>query len=637
MRASSILPLLALLGPTGVARANDWPQLGGDETRGRGTSESSGPVFAPAWSYALSGGPIIATPVTSDGYVVVAGSMGDVAALDVTSGMRLWSRALGERIGATPAISQGRIAIPSLDGTLQSLRLTDGGTEWKRAFGGQNYASPLVVADPMADGRQTIVLPAGFPQKDVWRLDSATGETVWKTEPKAVADIVYASPAVANGRVMIGMNHGRFQSHNLATGVVDWKLDPGGQVYFSSPLIANGRVYMFPGDAQARLFAANLADGMPVAGFPVAIPDPAPVADGQMIGQGPAISSPMTIGGLIVVQLRRQHSQKLSDGSSQIVLRGYVAAVDPATAEVRWLYPVGSKVVPNLNGIPELNTTSTPVGFVGATGGLVAVVSSVEPRVAILDAATGKELWSAQLSGPGRASPVFSNGMLFVATDAGTLHAFTSTTNRAPAAPTGLAGDGQRLQWAAATDPEGAPLSYLVRLEDESQPGVRQQRETRAGETSADVFLKPSTQYRFAVRSRDPHGALSPWSGLQSFTSGDAPTAAPMVLPPDTINPSPGPGELPPSGGPVWTMPPPAPPSEKVPQGPEAPTVSENPPSFTAAPPAEASTPAAGSTDGPDAPPAGCSLGGRGGSSSAGMLLMFSLVVGVARRRRVRG
>jgi MYXO-CTERM domain-containing protein len=520
-----LISLFILVCVSPLARALDWSEFGSDAHRSRHTPEGSGTMFVPSWTYALGSGSIVATPLTAGGKIIVAGSNGTVAALNAADGALIWSRALPEGVRATPLVSNDLVAISTLGGELYSLALSDGAIAWRRAFGGQNYSSPLLIPRASAEGRDTLVLGAGFPRRDVWRLDVRTGEPVWTTASGDVAGLIYSSPALAGDRVVIGMNGGGFQAFDLATGTTRWKLETGGEVYLSSPLVVEDRVYAFPGDGGARLYAADAATGAPVSGFPVAIPDPAPVAGAERLGTGPAISSPVSVDGLIVVQLRRDEMLHPGPVPSEISMREYVAAIDPVSAQVRWQYLVSTRVAGSTNGVPELLACPTPAAYAGPGGSYLVVTSSIQGRVAVLEARTGQERWTTPLSSPGRSSPVLSNGQLLVATDDGVVHAFASTSNRPPAPPSELApsGDvpfaagGVRIEWHGAADPDGNPLSYIVRLEREGQPESRSETETAAGEAELDAMLEPDARYLFAVRSRDASGALSAWSETKSL------------------------------------------------------------------------------------------------------------------------
>jgi outer membrane protein assembly factor BamB len=542
-RPNPLLPALIvslLASASGVSRADDWPQFGFDATRSASSPEMSGATFAPAWTHVVSTGPTVATPVVADGTVVMAGGAGEVTALGAQDGIARWTRPLGDGIGATPTLDNGRITITTLTGALYSLRLDDGSVEWQRMFGGLNYGSPVLVPSAVAGQRDSVILPAGVPAMELWRLDATSGAPIWQTMQGAFASIIYSSPAVAGNRVVIGMNGGRFQGLALDSGATSWKFDAGGFVYLSSPLVRDGRVYMFPGDADGQLFAINAEDGGAIAGFPLGIPLPAPAAGTAASRWNVAVSSPTAIGGSIVVQLRQHDLRPGAGGTQSIVMREYVAAVDPAAPRVRWVHALGTREIATTNQLPTLNACPTPAGFVGEGRTFVVVSSSIAARVAVLDAASGEERWGAPLSAPGRSSPVFANGQLYVATDAGVLHTFASTWNRPPSPPARLSPSGgdcvdparASLRWEGASDPDGDALSYQVRIGDPAAGEMAVAATTAGGQVSSPMpaALERGKTYAFAVRSRDARGAWSTWSATERFRA-DAACAAPPAMP----------------------------------------------------------------------------------------------------------
>ena len=104
MSKQGMVSILVLVCAAKTVRASDWTELGGDSQESRASSEVSGSAFTASWTYALGGGQIIATPVSSGGAIVVAGSNGAVAALDAAKGTALWTRALPSGVRATPMI-----------------------------------------------------------------------------------------------------------------------------------------------------------------------------------------------------------------------------------------------------------------------------------------------------------------------------------------------------------------------------------------------------------------------------------------------------------------------------------------------------------------------------------------------------
>src|SRR5258708_2625128 len=116
MSKQRMVAVLVLLCAARSARADDWAELGSDCEQTRSSSEVSGPIFTPSWTYALSSGQIVATPVSAGGDVVVAGSNGAVAALNAGDGTLLWTRTLSGGVRATPTVSGDQVAISTMAG-----------------------------------------------------------------------------------------------------------------------------------------------------------------------------------------------------------------------------------------------------------------------------------------------------------------------------------------------------------------------------------------------------------------------------------------------------------------------------------------------------------------------------------------
>ncbi len=523
----------------GVSRADDWGQFGLDGARGRMTAERSGPSFLPQWNHALKEGRLISSPVVVDGRVLLAGSNGEVVALRAVDGHAVWKTDLGVELAASPAIDRGRAIVPSLSSKVFSIRLADGSVTWTQVFGGHDFGSPVLLPDAKTGKADSFVLAAGFPAQKLGRLSVATGEPVWETKPGAIGDLVKSSAAIVGGRAIIGMNGGRYQSVDLDTGAVGWTYESKGAVNLSSPLVMGDRAYLLPGDSKALLHAINVDDGKSIEGFPFSLKDPTAAPTGKLQDVGVAMSSPMTVDGLIIAQVRYEYTMILKDPAlPTFYMREYAMAVDPAGPTLVWSKLLGERTTINPNDFPELNLCATPAGFAekAGTGSYVAVTSSLAAKVSVLDVKSGNVTWSSSTSGPSRSSPVLANGQLFVATDAGVLHAFASQSNQAPSFPTRLSpGAGRpvdriatQLRWEGATDPESSSLSYQVRVDDDGEvlESWLVQKNTLPGQTSIElpVDLKDGSVYSFAVRSRDAAGAWSEWSAIETFKAEQVPS-----------------------------------------------------------------------------------------------------------------
>lgn len=512
------------------ARADDWPSLGLDGGRGRASDEKSGAPFAPAWNANPGSTAIVSSPAVVDGLIVVADAKGIVSALHAVDGTSAWSAQAAGGVGASAAIDGGRVYVPTLASSIQALHLGTGLEAWRQPMGGQNYGSPLVVSDTAGAG---LVVAAGFPQLKVVRLSATTGATQWETAPAAVADLVDSSPALGAGQVLFGMNGGRYQGLNVLTGATTWTTNTTGTVGLSAPLVVGTTAYLLPGGPATALYAANAATGALLPGWPVTVSDSAAPIATTVASSRHIVSSPSVMGGLVVFSTRFEYdlNPDPSGAPGLHLLREYLVAVDPSSASVAWMAPIGSKDAATTNDIPELRVSPTPASFATDGSPLVAAASTVSPTLHVFDLG-GKEVWSASLSSPTRSSPVLANGLLMVATDTGVVHAFASTVNHAPTPPTDgffpadgqmLEGPAPTLKWAAAQDAEGQALRYQVRVFADGASlyeSPLSQTDTDVGTTSVTLpsgLLLGGSTYHFAVRARDTMGAWSEWSPPRTF------------------------------------------------------------------------------------------------------------------------
>ena len=521
--------VVAVLSVAAPARADDWPTPGLDAAHTRLAVERSGAGFADGrWSFAPpAGAGALASPVVSDGYAVSATIDGTVRALAADTGALAWQVALGADVQGTPAIAGGRVFVPTLGGKVVALALADGTTLWSTELGGLTVSSPAVVGSDLIVG-------AGLPQQFVARLDGATGAIVWRTLP-VMQEFSNTPPAVAGGLVVVGTNGGHYYAFDAATGLCRWDYSADGIVNVAAPLIAGGKVYLAGGDTSDRVHAVNAATGTPLAGWPIDLPAPDPDLAGTPISRSRAVSSFASAGGLIVLETRLDDALD-TDGDGlpdQVLSRESAIALDPTSGSVAWQRPIARVVFTGRNGVPPFAVSPTPAAF-GTDAGpsLLAVGSSLRGTVSILDATTGADDGDLTVAGRALASPVMANGRLITVAENGTVEAQLSSVNHPPTAPV-LAANPRpldaadvSLHWSAAMDLDGEQPTYELRIDSDGEllESYAQQIFPGQGVTSLAVTapLAPGVTYTFAVRARDPHGALSPWSAPETFTVATA-------------------------------------------------------------------------------------------------------------------
>ncbi|MBN2354440.1 MAG: PQQ-binding-like beta-propeller repeat protein [Spirochaetales bacterium] len=262
-------------------------------------------------------------------------------------------------------------------------------------------AAPVEAAWPnyRGPGGRLIAPPGEYPT--AW--NGATGEgIVWQAKPRLPGN---NSPVVFGGRV--------FVSGADKTGAEIYGYDAA-----EGKLLFTARVAFSPAGRAAKVdekyvgYAAPTlaADGRYVAGIFAGGDVVCLDHDGKILWQKnlgtPLLnygyaSSPIVWNGLLIVQLDWESSPRL-------------LALDLASGEPRWETKQD-----------VFSSWASPV--VGESRGKPAVFVSTNPYVAAYDAATGAELWSADvMTGEIGSSPAFADGVVFAGNETAVLAAFTA-------------------------------------------------------------------------------------------------------------------------------------------------------------------------------------------------------------------
>jgi outer membrane protein assembly factor BamB len=526
--AAVVAAVLALAAP---ARADDWATLGLDPTRARLSAERSGSAFTDGrWSFSPAGqAGALASPVVADGFVVSAELDGSLTALAADTGQMVWQAALHSPVQATPAISNGRVFIPIMGSKIVALGLADGKQLWSTDLGGLNVSSPAIV-------NGDVVVGAGLPAQFVVRLDGATGAIVWQTPP-GMEEFSNTPPAVGGGLVVVGTNGGHYYAFDAATGLPRWDYRADGIVNIAAPLIVGGRVYLAGGQESDHVHAVDAATGLAIAGWPISLPTPDPDLVGTEIYRRRSVSSFASAGGVITLETRLDDALD-TDGDGlpdHHLSREWAIALDPGSGAVTWQRALGRVVFTNPNSVPGFVVCPTPAAFTTAAGkSLLAAASSLVGTVSILDAASGADGGDLTVAGRALASPVMANGRVITVAENGTVEGQLSSVNHPPTAPV-LAANPRpldaadvTLRWSAAMDLDGEQPTYELRIDSDGEvlESYAQQLFPGQGVTSLAVTapLVPGLTYTFAVRARDPEGALSAWSAPETFTVATAGT-----------------------------------------------------------------------------------------------------------------
>ena len=193
------------------------------------------------------------------GRLYVASGYGVAAALDPSSGKKLWEKNLGAPIRAAPTVSGDKVFISTVQGKVFCLSGADGNELWV-ARGLSQPASLMVSTSPAVDG-DVVVVP--YPSGELQAFKIADGTPVWSenlartrstSELASMSDA--ARPAIDGGIVFAVGHAGRMVATNSKTGERLWSINvPGTQ----APWVAGDTVYVV--DTHGQLMALARTDG----------------------------------------------------------------------------------------------------------------------------------------------------------------------------------------------------------------------------------------------------------------------------------------------------------------------------------------------------------------------------------------
>jgi len=359
-----------------LVMAADWPQFLGNNAHTGKSVETLEPPLAVKWSFS-GDDKFISSPSVKGGKVYIGSRDNSLYALNELDGSLQWTYSARDWIDSTPFITDTKVYFASKDGYVYCLNNADGALVWQFKTGGTNSSSPIV-------GEGVVFVGSGFPDKKIYALNADTGDKFWETE---TGQMVYSSGAVAGNNLYTGSNDGKVYSLNKDTGKVNWAFKTNGGIYYASPSILDGKLFLAAGDFDWAVNAVNTSDGQLVWSF---TPDEAEPT--------PTYVSNVVIG--------TDDVYVVSGYSAQ-----YLYALSAATGALRWKAPLGPAT--------RFGFSSTPV----VTDDTVYVATS-SGTLKSFESATGTETWSYDLGADILSSAVIANETLFVATFDGTLYAF---------------------------------------------------------------------------------------------------------------------------------------------------------------------------------------------------------------------
>lgn len=305
----------------------------------------------------------------------------------------LWRVQTAGPVRSSPAVADGRVFFGSADGHVYAVDLK-GKSLWRTDAGAAVNSSPAV-----ADGRVFVQSRKG----EILALSGETGAVLWRTATGPDApldwgyesgDIYLSSPVVAQGKVVVGSGDGNLYALDAGNGQVRWRLRTGGRVR-SSPAVADGVV--FAGSLDGSLYAADLETG-------------------RLRWRFDTLGRSLKSGDFGFDRKSVQSSPAVADGTVYVGGRdGFLYAVEAATGRQRW----------RLDHQVSWVITSPAV-----REGRVYAGSSDAHFFQAVDARTGREVWRLPTPASVWSSPAVAGGGVYVGDSGGTLHAVDAGTGR---------------------------------------------------------------------------------------------------------------------------------------------------------------------------------------------------------------
>ncbi len=297
------------------------------------------------------------SPMVVDGVVYVGTYDRTLLALDAATGTERWRFTTDGAIGGSPAVADGVVYVGDEARVLYAVHADTGEQRWRVDLGDSLYtAAPAVVdgtvyltsgaggtAPAVVDG---IVYAGGDGSASrsplrVHAIDAASGQERWRHA--VAADGLFALDAT--------------------TGEEQWYFTTTGPVYHSSPVVANGTVYV--GSKDGNVYAVDATTG----------------AERWRFTTGNAVyASPAVVDEIVYV------------GSTD----GFLYALDAATGEQRWRLETG---------VVQRSAPAVVDDVVYIVGGNL---------LWAVDAATGSERWQVATGGNGEGSPAVVGGTIYV-------------------------------------------------------------------------------------------------------------------------------------------------------------------------------------------------------------------------------
>jgi outer membrane protein assembly factor BamB len=179
------------------------------------------------------------SPAIVDNKVIVGCECGSLFAFDVNTGEKLWETELGGAVKAAPAVDQGVAYIGDYGGQFSAVNIDDGSIKWQTGTTGGSFgrSGRIYATAAVAFGRVYV----GSLDSRMYSFEKDTGKLAWS---KSTGDYIYAASVAADTdetrpTIYFGSYDGTFYALDAQDGSTRWEKDTGGDISGAASLIGD--------------------------------------------------------------------------------------------------------------------------------------------------------------------------------------------------------------------------------------------------------------------------------------------------------------------------------------------------------------------------------------------------------------
>ena len=325
--------------------------------------------------------------------------------------IKVWEFRAGGDVKSSPAVAYGMVFFGCNDKNVYAVDAATGQRRWVFKTGSSVTTSPVV-----AEG---IVYVAGD-YKNVYAIDAQTGQKRWQF---STGNNISSSPAVGNGMVFFGCKDKNVYAIDAQTGQKNWSFESGYKDH-SAPTIAEGKVLISgKGFTSSKLYAINAASGALMWELKNYKGDPCPIVIGNIV---------------VAIDSRGRPSKvDLARGEEQ----GWLFSSEYKSVSMSgiMIFATFHSSVLKTAGLCAYNLSRSALAFTGwdwvavedeplstpAVGGEFAFTAVLGGKKLYgINVSKFMKRWEFQLNEKIRSPPVIADGMVFVSSEKGKIHAF---------------------------------------------------------------------------------------------------------------------------------------------------------------------------------------------------------------------